>query len=205
MVAVRTAQPQFRRALPIGSAGLATAISNLWNGKPMRQLAKTLSVRATTAAYIRLSEPDNLGVDVRSLGFRIISVLDLTKDVLRRSGIKRGMRVLDLECGAGDVSLTIARLTGASGLVVGVDRSAEAIDIAERQATVAGCCYWMRFVTAEPDSLILPERFDAVIVRLSRFRQEERATLRRLSAYVRPGGVAICQASITSGNTVGVC
>ena len=149
----------------------------------MRQLVKCPIRRATTA-----SELDESGIEVGPPRLQVICVPDLAEDILRRSGIKRGMRVLDLECGAGDASLSIARLIGPSGLVVGVDRSGEAIDVAERRATVAGACYWTRFVTADPDAFVPREPFDAVVARLPLFRQGERATFVRLSACVRPGG-----------------
>jgi ubiquinone/menaquinone biosynthesis C-methylase UbiE len=166
----------------------------------MRQLAKKLSTQKRTAANIRSSESNGFENEMSLPGLRIISVLDLTEDVLRRSGIERGMHVLDIECGGGDVSLSIAKLVGPSGLVVGIDRSPEAIDLAERRATMAGYCYWMRFVAAYPDSFVPPERFDAIVARLNRFGQGDRATFHRLSAFLRPGGVAVCRASIRSCN-----
>jgi ubiquinone/menaquinone biosynthesis C-methylase UbiE len=101
------------------------------------------------------------------------------------------MRVLDLGCGAGDASLLIAKRVGPSGLVVGVDESAEAIDEAEKRATIAGRCFWTRFVRADPETFVPPERFDAVVVRLTLLRQGEPATFLRLSAYVRPDGVIL--------------
>lgn len=156
----------------------------------MRQLAKELTMQVTTE-NAPASETGDAGIEVRPLGLRVISVLDLAEDVLKRWGIERGMRVLDLECGTGNASLSIAKLIGPSGLVVGVDRSAEVIDVAERRATVAGYCYWTRFVTADPDTFVPHERFDAVVVRLNLFSQIERATFLRLSASVRPGGIVV--------------
>jgi ubiquinone/menaquinone biosynthesis C-methylase UbiE len=105
------------------------------------------------------------------------------------------MRVLDLGCGSGDTSLLIAKRVGASGLVVGVDKSAEAIDEAEKRATVAGRCYWTRFVRADPDTFVAPERFDAVVVRPTLLRQAEPAIFLRLSACVRPDGVILVVSS----------
>jgi ubiquinone/menaquinone biosynthesis C-methylase UbiE len=154
----------------------------------MRQLVKKLNMQVTTA-NASPSELGDSGIEVSPLGLRVISVLDLTEDVLRRSGIERGMRVLDLECGAGNAALSIAKLIGPSGLVVGVDRSREAIDVAEKRATVAGYCYWTRFVAEDPNTFVPHERFDAVVVRPTLFRQGERATFLRLSACVRPDGV----------------
>jgi ubiquinone/menaquinone biosynthesis C-methylase UbiE len=49
---------------------------------------------------------------------------ELTADVFRRAGLRPGMNVLDLGCGVGDVSLLVARIVGASGSVLGVDRAA---------------------------------------------------------------------------------
>jgi len=48
----------------------------------------------------------------------------ITRAVLSAAGLRRGMRVLDIGCGAGDVSLLAAELVGARGFVLGVDRSA---------------------------------------------------------------------------------
>jgi len=166
----------------------------------MRQLEKKLSMQVRTAS----TSPSDLvdsGIEVTPLGLRISSVLDLTEDVLRQAGMERGMRVLDLECGAGDASLSIAKLVGPSGLVVGVDRSAEAIDVAEKRATVAGYCYWTRFVAADPDTFVTRDRFDAVVARLTLFRQGERAALLRLSACVRPGGVIMVASGKPAENT----
>jgi SAM-dependent methyltransferase len=130
------------------------------------------------------SELGDSGIAVTLPGLRVISAQDLSEDVLKRSGIERGMRVLELECGTGSASLLIARLIGPSGLVVGVDRSAQAVDVAEKRATVAGYCYWTRFVTADPNCFVPDERFDAVVVWQTHFHQGDRAVFLRLSAYV---------------------
>jgi ubiquinone/menaquinone biosynthesis C-methylase UbiE len=116
-------------------------------------------------------------------------MLDLTAAVLRRSGIERGMRVLDLGCRSGDASLLIAEMVGPSGLVVRVDGSAEAIDEAEKRATIAGRCYWTRLVRADPDTFVPHERFDAFVVRAILLRQDEPTNFARHSGCVRRDGV----------------
>ena len=80
--------------------------------------------------------------EVTRLARQATFVRDLTEDALHRAGVERGMRVLDLGCGTGDTSLLLAKLVGASGLVVGVDPSAEAIHVAEKRATVPGSYSW---------------------------------------------------------------
>lgn len=152
------------------------------------------SPRQVTTANAPPSELSDSGIEV-PLGLRVISALDFTEDDLRRSGIERGMRVLDLQCGAGDTSLRIAKLVGPNGLVVGIDESTEAIDVAQRRATIAGHCYWTRFVTADLSTFVPHQRFDAVVVRLTFFRQDERAAFLRLSACVQRAGVIMITAS----------
>src|SRR5215467_13742766 len=44
-----------------------------------------------------------------------------TEHLLRRAGISAGMRVLDIGCGVGDVSLLAARIVGRSGRVTSLD------------------------------------------------------------------------------------
>jgi SAM-dependent methyltransferase len=44
-----------------------------------------------------------------------------TEYLLRTAGLREGMRVLDIGCGTGEVSLAAARVVGSSGRVLGVD------------------------------------------------------------------------------------
>jgi cyclopropane fatty-acyl-phospholipid synthase-like methyltransferase len=57
-----------------------------------------------------------------------------TRMILAEAGIRPGMRVLDLGCGAGDVAFLAAGLAGPGGSVVGVDHSAEALARARLRA-----------------------------------------------------------------------
>jgi 2-polyprenyl-3-methyl-5-hydroxy-6-metoxy-1,4-benzoquinol methylase len=140
---------------------------------------------------------DDSGSDVVA-PVKVVFVLDLPEDA-HLSGITRGMRVLDLGRGVGDVSLWIAKLVGPTGLVVGVDETTEVIDVAEKRATVAGRCYWTRFVTADVGTFLTRERFDAVLVRHALLRQGEHAILLRLSNWVHPDGVIIIMAGEPAG------
>src|SRR5262249_18820795 len=51
----------------------------------------------------------------------------LTERLFRSVGLERGMRVLELGSGAGDVSMLAARIVGTQGSVLGLDSSGEAL------------------------------------------------------------------------------
>jgi cyclopropane fatty-acyl-phospholipid synthase-like methyltransferase len=146
--------------------------------------------QVTTADAIP-SKPRPATADARPLRPRIIVLPDLTEDALRTAGIARGMRVLDLECGVAGFAFTIAKVIGPSGLIVGVDRSQTIIDDAGRHATVAGCCYWARFIAADPATFVPDEPFDAVVGRPTSFHPGKGAAFLRLSACVHPDGLII--------------
>src|SRR5690348_2079998 len=61
-----------------------------------------------------------------------------TEPFFREAGIAPGMRVLDLGCGMGDVSMLAAEMVGPEGRVVGVDRDPAIIDRARARAEQQG-------------------------------------------------------------------
>jgi ubiquinone/menaquinone biosynthesis C-methylase UbiE len=87
-----------------------------------------------------------------------------TRDWLRRAGLKTGMRVLDVGCGVGDVSMIAAEMVGSTGSVVGIDNAASTLPIATARATRAGYD-WLQFATANLFEFQPDQRFDAVIGR----------------------------------------
>jgi SAM-dependent methyltransferase len=73
-----------------------------------------------------------------------------TRMIFAEAGIRPGMRVLDLGCGAGDGAFVAAGLVGPDGFVVGVDRSAEALARARLRAGQRGLAQ-VRFVEGDLD------------------------------------------------------
>ena len=156
-------------------------------GKPKQ---KPVLITGGSAGLRQVMAEDVLYTECRRLGCRPVFLRNPDEDSLLAAGVERGMRVLDLGCGFGDTSLLIAKVVGASGLVVGVDPSAEAIGVAEKRATAACQCYWTRFFVADLHTFVLDEVFDVVIARpISLDSREPAAALRRLSTFVHPGGV----------------
>lgn len=88
-----------------------------------------------------------------------------TLEVLVRAGISRGMRVLDLGTGAGDVALLAASLVGETGSVLGIDRAEASVDAATRRAGEMGVMN-VRFQAGTIENLELEGKFDAVVGRL---------------------------------------
>lgn len=118
---------------------------------------------------------------------------DLTEHVFRRAGLAAGLRVLDLGCGAGDVSFLAARLVGPTGAVIGIDRSADAVATAQERARAAGLTN-VEFIAQSVDEVTLPQPVDAVVGRLVlMYLADPAAVLRRVLAHVRPGGIVAFQ------------
>ncbi|MCW5696209.1 MAG: methyltransferase domain-containing protein [Bauldia sp.] len=127
---------------------------------------------------------------------------EATEDVLRRAGIGPGMKVLDVGCGVGDVSMIAAALVGPGGSVVGIDQAAEGLGLATRRAEAAGFD-WLGFRQADVHAIDGSESFDAVVGRFILMHLPDRAAgLRGITRAVRPGGVvAFIEMDITSATS----
>jgi ubiquinone/menaquinone biosynthesis C-methylase UbiE len=113
----------------------------------------------------------------------------ITERLLCNAGIDVGMRVLDLGCGAGDVSMLAAELVGPTGSVVGIDRNQEGLAVAKDRAQAAGLRQ-ISLVQASVEEFSACEPFDLVIGRYFLIHQAEPvALLRDAALLVRPGGV----------------
>ncbi len=125
---------------------------------------------------------------------------DLTAQVFQLAGIAEGMRVLDIGCGAGDVSFLAASMVGPSGTVIGVDGSQKAVTTARSRAEAAGLSN-VRFQVGHIDELVLDEPVDALVGRfVLMYAPDPAATLRNLLRSVRSGGIVALQEMDGSGS-----
>jgi 2-polyprenyl-3-methyl-5-hydroxy-6-metoxy-1,4-benzoquinol methylase len=76
--------------------------------------------------------------EIRRLRTQAVILEPITERLLRNVKIGPGMRVLDLGCGAGDVSLLAAKFVGPTGMVVGIDRNRDVLAVATDRAQAAG-------------------------------------------------------------------
>ncbi|OBF27174.1 hypothetical protein A5724_03800 [Mycobacterium sp. ACS1612] len=113
----------------------------------------------------------------------------ITERLLLSAGIEPGMRVLDIGCGPGDVSLLIADLVGPTGGVVGIDPSEAALDIARQRFRRLDRTN-VELQQCDLETYDGPADFDAAVCRYVLIHQADPcAFLRATRRLVRPGGV----------------
>lgn len=113
----------------------------------------------------------------------------LTSRLLRMTGIKPGMRVLDVGCGPGDVALLAAEMVGPSGCVVGVDRNADSLELARYRADRAGLSS-VRFHASEVEEFVADKPFDVVVGRYVLVHQSDPVNFMRAAGQLAsPEGI----------------
>lgn len=113
----------------------------------------------------------------------------LTRRMLTEAGLSKGMKVLDIGSGAGDVAMAAAELVGPEGRVVGVDVNAEILETARARVTQAGHDN-VEFMAGDARTLDLGSDFDALIGRfILMYLADPTEALRNLATRVRPGGI----------------
>jgi SAM-dependent methyltransferase len=115
----------------------------------------------------------------------------ITRRFFSAAGIARGMRVLDVGSGIGDVAFLAAELVGDVGEVVGADRAPAALTVARRRANSLAARN-VTFLDGDPAELTFDRPFDAIVGRyVLLFQPDPVATLRGLLRHLAPGGVVV--------------
>ena len=116
-----------------------------------------------------------------------------TRAFLQAAGISKGMKVLELGSGVGDVSLLLADLVGPSGRIVGVELKSAAVETARARVATIG---WLNveYLAGDIASVQLDQDFDAVVGRfVLMWLPDPLAVLGRVVRHLRPGGVVALQ------------
>ncbi len=112
------------------------------------------------------------------------------------AGLRDGMRVADVGCASGEISLLASRLVGQEGQVVGFDHDAQSLSVAEQRAHAEGHTN-MTFVQCDliRDSLGAGI-FDAIVGRrILTYLPDPTAAMKRLVKNLRHGGIVVFQES----------
>ena len=112
-----------------------------------------------------------------------------TAELFRTTGIRPGMRCLDLGCGGGEVTFDLARLVWPTGSVVGIDMDESMLALARLAIPAQGVSN-VEFVAADVTEWDDPDAYDVVY---SRFLLQHLSSpvdmLRRMWRAVRAEGV----------------
>ncbi|WP_371666701.1 class I SAM-dependent methyltransferase [Streptomyces sp. NBC_00289] len=131
--------------------------------------------------------------ETRRLIFQGTIYAPYTRAFLQAAGITRGMKVLDVGSGAGDVALLLADLVGPEGSVLGVDENPEVVKVARTRCATMGYGN-VRFVEGDVRTVSLEKDFDAVTGRwILMYVPDSAALLRKAAGLVKPGGVVAFQ------------
>lgn len=116
-----------------------------------------------------------------------------TQRLCKQAGITKGMRVLEIGSGAGDVALTLAELVGPTGQIIGIDVNAAILDTARQRATDAGIRN-VEFVAGDARTLDFPDKFDAIVGRfVLMYMADPGEVFANLITHLKPGGIAAFQ------------
>jgi SAM-dependent methyltransferase len=124
-----------------------------------------------------------------------------TRRVFEDAGISRGMKVLDVGCGPGDVSVIAAELVGETGRVLGIDQSDESLQMAHSRAQEASLTQ-ISFKKSDILHLTLDQEYDAIVGRLILMHlSKPSVVIHQLTEHLSPGGVVVFQEYDLSNHT----
>jgi ubiquinone/menaquinone biosynthesis C-methylase UbiE len=131
--------------------------------------------------------------EMRRLGAQARMFEPFTHRMLQQAGLSRGMRVLDVGSGAGDVAFLCASLVGPTGVVIGTDKSPAAVETALERARSAGLGN-VTFASGDAGEMPFERPFDAVVGRLVlMYQPDAEGMLRKFSRLLRGGGILAFQ------------
>lgn len=126
--------------------------------------------------------------EIRRLTIQASILRPITERLIQNVKLAPGMRVLDLGCGAGDVSMLVAAFVGPTGSVLGIDWNKDVLAVAAERARVEGFSQ-IRFEPASVETFRPDEPFDLVIGRYVLIHQADPVGFLRAAArLVKPGG-----------------
>jgi ubiquinone/menaquinone biosynthesis C-methylase UbiE len=110
--------------------------------------------------------------------------------ILDRLDLKPGMRVLDVGCGPGRVSIPAAQRVGPEGLVVSLDVQAGMLEKLQERAAARGAANIQTVLGPVEGATLEADSYDrALLVWVLGEIPDQAAALRRIYAALKPGGL----------------
>lgn len=109
---------------------------------------------------------------------------------IEQSGVRRGMRVLDIAGGTGDLTMRFSRLVGPGGKVVLADINDSMLKVGRDKLYDKGVTGNVEFVQANAECLPFPDNhFDVITIAFGlRNVTDKDAALRSMARVLKPGG-----------------
>jgi ubiquinone/menaquinone biosynthesis C-methylase UbiE len=117
----------------------------------------------------------------------------VTDQLIKMAGITSGQTVLDVATGTGQPALTISKVVGPNGKVIGVDLSPEMIEVAKEEAASQGLTTVIDFQAVKDENLSIfsDNTFDSVVCRNGlMFMPDPVMALKAFLRVLKPGGKA---------------
>lgn len=129
-----------------------------------------------------------------------------SEDILQRSGLSEDLKILEVGCGTGSMTIWLAKKVGVNGKVIAIDASQQQIQIAKAAAKNEGLNN-IEFICSTIEELNLPN--DSVDLAYSRLLlmhlNNPRYVLEKLKKYLKLGGVIVCDEPHASSLTTTPC
>jgi SAM-dependent methyltransferase len=117
-----------------------------------------------------------------------------SRNFLLRAGLAEGMRVLEIGCGTGSMTIWLARQVGINGEVIAIDASKEQLEIARTAAEASGITN-IQFLCSTIEAL----DFQSEVIDLAYCRfflmhvKNPKQILHTIKRNLKPGGVIACE------------
>ena len=131
---------------------------------------------------------------------------DTTRKLIESGEIKPGMKILDLGCGAVNVSFLLSDYIGADGIIVGVDSNEKAIERAKERSKELGLSN-LYFCVGDitQDFKMEHSNFDAIIVRrVLMYLPNPQNTIAAAIKYLKRNGIFLAQENNISQTPIGL-
>jgi ubiquinone/menaquinone biosynthesis C-methylase UbiE len=129
----------------------------------------------------------------RRLSLQASILNPLSDQLLRRAGLSAGLRVLDIGCGVGELSMVAARLVGRRGRVTGIDIDEGALALAAERAREQGLDH-IDFAHGDIGIYRTDASYDAVIGRhILIHTPDPRVVVGMAHSLLNRGGVVVFQ------------